>query len=75
MGMERKKRERKGKGQEGRGRGEWRKRKERERAGSWREGSALTALPEDPHGSSQLSRTLVPGDLAPSHRHAYRQKH
>ena len=25
------------------------------------------------HGSSQVSVTLVPGNLAPSHRHAYRQ--
>ena len=37
---------------------------------------ALTALPEDlgfnsqhPHGSSQLSVTLVPGDLTPMAKH------
>jgi hypothetical protein len=42
---------------------------------------ALDVLPEDlgsfpsqhPHGSSQLSVTPIPEDLAPSHRHAGRK--
>ena len=50
----------------------------------WRGGSVVKSIgcssrgprfnSQQPHGSSQLSLTLIPGDLTPSHRHTYAVK-